>query len=103
MKKWPGKNQLGQLLCDVASAYTMRASSQRSVSLPRQNAKQADIGDMFKTIRSSRKRNRVKRNSHDHSSRDSSPRQRSKSIRRNDCSRLSHDDQSGSSSDSDKG
>ena len=103
MKKWPGKNQLGQLLCDVASAYTMRASSQRSVSLPRQNAKQADIGDMFKTIRSSRKRNRVKRNSHDHSSRDSSPRQRSKSIRRNDCTKLSHDDQSGSSSDSDKG
>ena len=38
LEKWPGKNQLGQLLYDTACAYTMRASSQRSVSLPRHNA-----------------------------------------------------------------
>ena len=102
-KYWPGKNALGRIISDIASAIR---PSQRSWSVPRQPAKsqdkQAEIPQMFSAFHS-RKRYRAKRNSRDNSGRDSSPRQRSKSVRRNDNYSREADVHSGASSDSDKG
>ena len=103
MKNWPGKNRLGRIISDIAAA---QQSNQRSWSVPRKSAKpqdkQVEITQMLKTARS-RKRSRGNRNSHEHSSRDSSPRQRSKSVRR--CQRPQRDPPDvnlGSNSESDR-